>query len=271
MTHCTVLTYHSQNVHGHGTGDNDHVALREDLEKLHAAGFRFVPLAAAVDWLDGSPGPDPAGGVCLSFDDGCDFDVRDLEFPGFGPQRSFLGIMQDFLERHGPAAQPGLHATSFVIASSEARRRIDAGSLFGMGWMSDDWWRETNANPLLSLGNHGWDHFHPDLGGPGHHAASPADEQALCERQIVEAAGYIERVSGTRPDLFAYPFGRSSDYTRGTYFPAFREQHRCRAAFGTRPGAVTRSCNRWDLPRYVCGRDWKSPEELLALIGSPAP
>lgn len=268
MSHCTVLTYHSQNIRGQGTRFNDHDALREDLERMHEAGIRFRPLSALVDWLDGMPGTEPDGAVCLSFDDGCNLDVHDLEFPGFGRQRSFLGIMQDFHDRHGAAAQPGLHATAFVIASIEARRLIDAQSLFGRRWMSDDWWREANANPLLSLGNHGWDHNHPDLGGGARQEFESVNDREQCELQVVEAARYISRASGAWPELFAYPFGQSSEFIRGEFFPKNFELHRCRAAFGTRPGRVTQDSDRWNLPRFVCGRDWSTPRELMELLDS---
>jgi len=170
----SVLTYHSQQIGGHDTSNNDHVALQQDLEFLHRAGIRIRSLSVLVDWLAGRDSRDMTGTVCLSFDDGCDFDVRDLEYPGVGIQRSFLGIMQDFIARNGPEAQPELHATCFVIASAAARRVIDARSLFGKNWMRDDWWSDASADELLSLGNHGWDHNHPDLApGAGGRGDSP--------------------------------------------------------------------------------------------------
>ena len=173
--------------------------------------------------------------------------------------------MRDFVRRHGPGAQPGLHATSFVIASPEARQVIDARSLFGKTWMRDDWWREANTSGLLAIGNHGWDHNHPDL-GPGRGGFTSIDDLGLCEQQVVEAARFIADRAGAWPELFAYPFGESSGYIRTEYFPNHTENHRCRAAFGTVPGKVTRDSDRWNLPRYVCGRDWRNPEELLQLL-----
>jgi hypothetical protein len=77
----------------------------------------------------------------------------------------------------------------------EARRVIDAGSLFGKGLISDDWWRDTDRRGFIAIENHG-----------------------------------------------------------------------CRAALGAEPGPVTPSSDRSNLPRSVCGRDWKSAQELLALI-----
>ena len=159
-----ILTYHSQNIAGSETGNNDHVALAADLDALHAAGYQFVSLATLIAsiYTDISLASDKPV-ICLTFDDGCDYDVRSLEFPGHGLQTGLLQIMEDFVEQHGAHAQPGLHATSFVIASPDVRKQIDRNSLFGRNHLSDDWWSKAESHPLLSIGNHGWDHNHPDL------------------------------------------------------------------------------------------------------------
>ncbi|NND45433.1 MAG: polysaccharide deacetylase family protein [Xanthomonadales bacterium] len=264
-----ILTYHSQNIDGSSTSDNDHVALARDLEALTTAGKRIVALDAVVDALCDRPGaPSLDNAICLTFDDGCDFDVRDLEYPGQGLQRSFLGILRDFRENHGGTTQPGLHATSFVIASAEARRIIDARSLFGNGWISHDWWREADSSGLLAIENHGWDHNHPDLapGKASRGGFTSVDSLEACRAQVEHAADAIAARTGRRPRYFAYPFGESSAYIREHYFPGQQQYHRCRAALGTDPGRVTPGSDRWNLPRYVCGRDWKSPEELLELL-----
>jgi peptidoglycan/xylan/chitin deacetylase (PgdA/CDA1 family) len=268
---CPILTYHSQNISGHDYAHNDHVALRDDLRTLHRQGRQIVPLDRLLDVLDGSRhATDLARAVVLTFDDGCDFDVHDLDYPGHGIQRSFAGILAEHMEASGnPALR--VHATAFVIASREARRVIDAGSLFGRGWISDDWWRETDLHGHIAIENHGWDHNHPDLahadpsGGQrgGFHTV---ESEAQCLLQVVAAAGAIEAVTGRWPRYFAYPFGESSAYIRSEFFPQYTEVHGCRAALGTEPGPVTESSDRWNLPRYVCGRDWKSSQELLALI-----
>ena len=280
---CPILTYHSQNISGNDYAHNDHVALREDLRMLYREGRHIVPLDWLLDVLDGSrTGADLAQAVVLTFDDGCDFDVRDLDYPGHGQQRSFAGILADHIATSGnPALR--LHATSFVIANREARRVIDAASLFGQGWISDDWWRETDLGGHIAIENHGWDHNHPDLGHPdlghpdlGHPDLAgtqrggfhTVDTEAQCLQQVVAAAGAIEAITGRWPSYFAYPFGESSAYIRTEFFPHQAEVHGCRAALGTEPGPVTASSDRWNLPRYVCGRDWKSSQELLALINA---
>ena len=267
-TNPVVLTYHSQNIAGDHAVVNDHEVFARDLDMLHAAGKRIVPLGQLVDWLDENTKDDLADCVCLTLDDGCDFDVRDIEWPGAGVQRSMLGIMQDFRSRHGLDAQPGLHATSFVIASPEARDLIDRGSLFGRGWMQDDWWARANASGLMEVASHGWDHNHPDLGSGDtpRGGFGTIDDLAQCEAQVIRAARFIESKSGHWPVMFAYPFGESSEYMRATFFPNYRAEHRCRAAFGTWIGAVDSDSDRWNLPRLVCGRDWKSSEELIELL-----
>jgi len=270
MSKAAILAYHSQNIAGNKTNNNDHVALAADLEALHAAGCRFVSLATLVDtvFAGGEQAPH-APLVCLTFDDGCDYDVRSLEFPGHGIQPGLLQIMEDFVERHGKAAQPGLHATSFVIASPEARRQIDSKSLFGSGHMSDDWWRKADAHPMMAIGNHGWDHNHPDL-EEGHYPRGGFEQvnsAGHCHQQVVQAAEYIARQTGRSPRFFAYPFGESSAYIREEYFPMRGDEHGCLAAIGTEPGMVSAKSDRWNLPRFVCGRDWSAPAELLAVLG----
>jgi len=270
MSKAAILAYHSQNIAGNETRNNDHVALAADLEALHAAGCRFVSLGTLIDTVFAEHArSEDRPLVCLTFDDGCDYDVRSLEFPGHGVQPGLLQIMEDFAERHGRDAQPGLHATSFVIASPEARRLIDSKSLFGSSHMSDDWWQKADAHPMMAIGNHGWDHNHPDL-EEGHYPRGGFEQvssAAHCHQQVVEAADYIAGKTGRRPRFFAYPFGESSTYIRNEYFPKRGDEHGCLAAIGTDPGMVSARSDRWNLPRYVCGRDWSSPQELLAVLG----
>jgi hypothetical protein len=48
--------------------------------------------------------------------------------------------------------------------------------------------------------------------------------------------------------------------------PTYQARHQFRAGFSCEPRAVSREDNIWFLPRYVCGRDWKSSQELINLI-----
>ena len=122
--------------------------------------------------------------------------------------------------------------------------------------------------PLLAIGNHGWDHNHPDL-GPGRGGFTGIQDDADCHRQVIEAARTIEQRAGRWPDTFAYPFGESSTALREHWFPARQADHRCRAALGTDPGRVHAGSDRWNLPRLVCGRDWADPDSLLQRLASP--
>ncbi|HEX5130217.1 MAG TPA: hypothetical protein VFV90_10740, partial [Usitatibacter sp.] len=129
-----ILTWHSMHVGGADYGENDHVAFREDLELLHGAGLRVVPLHAIAAALRDGRLESLAGCVGLSLDDGSDFDWYDLPHPACGPQRGMAGILDDFRARHGADAQPGLHATSFTIVSPEARAELDRTCMIGCGW-----------------------------------------------------------------------------------------------------------------------------------------
>ena len=262
-----ILTYHSQIFHANSYSGNDHLALARDLELVHETGRRIEPLARLVGWLDGSvAGADLEGAVILTFDDGSRLDAEDVEHPEFGLQRGFRGILRDFSARHGTPGGGALHATSFVIASEEARQKMDARSLYGKNWMGDDWWRRVDREGLIAIENHSWDHNHPDLGGSGRgdfHGIASHDQ---CMEQVVRSAEAIEQITGRRPEFFAYPFGQSSTFMRESFFPGNTERHGCTAAFGTDPAPVTRNSDRWNLPRYVCGRDWNSPDGLKHIL-----
>jgi peptidoglycan/xylan/chitin deacetylase (PgdA/CDA1 family) len=265
---CKVLLYHSQNVAGNDYASNDHVALKDDLRLIQELGLKVIPLYWLVSWLRGECQLDLQRCVCISFDDGVDADVRDLVFPGHGPQRSFLNIMRDFHDEFGLDAQPMLHATTFVIASPQARAVMDRHSLFGKGWMNDDWWGQEHDG-LLAVASHGWDHAHPDLAHVGEQPDGHflgVDELHKAERQIVDAAEYIaSRMNGRRPDLFAYPYGHVNEYLPGEYFPA-SAHHQTRAAFTTEPAPITPGSDLWRLGRYVCGRDWRSESDLEKIL-----
>lgn len=273
MIHCPVLTYHSHNVFANEYGKNDHVSLARDLRTIQAMGKRIIGLGQLLDWLLGE-GNEAAieNGVCLTFDDGCDFDVFDLDFSGHGIQRSFLNILKDFQAEFGIDAQPDLQATSFVMAGPEARAEMDRRSLFGRSWISDGWWAPVQAKGLIDIQNHSWDHNHPDVTDPTHPEKirgrfDVIDSFEACELQVRKASEYIGRRAGKeQAELFAYPYGQSSRYLREIYFPRFTDRHHTRAAFGCDAGAVTRDSNRWNLPRFICIRDWKTPDQFRQLL-----
>ncbi len=269
-----ILTYHSANVGGHDYASNDHVAFFQDLRLLHRMGLRIVDLRDVVKKRLGGE-PDADGCVAISFDDGTDFDYFDLPHPLWGTQRSMLNIMKDFVREFGPDAQPELHATSFVIASPEARRDLDRTCLAGRNWFTDDWWPGAIASGLMSIANHSWDHVHPTLGMVAQREQKKGTFSAIdtyedADAQIRKAMDYImQRTEHKACRLFAYPYGECNDYLTTEYLPNFRDEHRVDAAFGTSAGGSSIPSGIWNLPRIVCGYHWKSSSDLAALLAPP--
>ena len=126
---------------------------------------------------------------------------------------------------------------------------------------------------LLAIESHSWDHNHDTLpatvmGAAAKGTFANVSEWAQADAEIRQAADWLDAFLGTRASLFAYPYGQGSAYLREEYFPRFAHEHRVRAAFGTAPAPVTPASDRWNLPRYVCGFHWQSPEEFEALLHS---
>jgi hypothetical protein len=271
-----ILTYHSHNMFGPGYAENDHVALPRDLETITRTGGRVAPLAAIAAAL-AERRIDGEGDllVGLSFDDGPKFDAVDFVHPTLGPQRGFIGILQDFRERHGAAAQPTLHATSFVIASPEARLAMQVAPESGYpgepDWLGDSWWRPAVDTGLLEIGNHSWDHVHPlapgvPLSVPQRGDFAVVNTYPDADAEIRRASVFIGERVGKPCRLFAYPYGHVSPYLAGDYLPHRRAEHGLVAAFGASGGAVRPDHSVWNIPRVVCGHDWKAPEALAALL-----
>jgi hypothetical protein len=269
-----VLTYHSHNISGVDYATNDHVALAADLRLLQARGARIAPLAEIAAGLGEGLAADELL-VGLSFDDGPCFDFADFVHPAYGPQRSFLNILRDFREEAGRGAQPGLHATSFVIASPEARaameRADDCGYAFLEDWLTDRWWSEAADSGLMAIGNHSWDHVHhaPEsiaIAASVRDDFTRVDNYADADREIRAAADYINARVGGRCELFAFPFGHTNEYLLEEYLPNRACEHGMKAAFSTGGRAIRPGDSAWNIPRVVCGHDWKSPEELEKLL-----
>lgn len=267
-----VLAYHAINVSGNDYASNDHVAFAADLRLINDLGLRIVPLQWIVDQLTGLADRDLSRCVALTCDDGSALDFFDLEYPDHGLQRSLYHCMLDFIAERGPAAQPDLHLTSFVIASPQARQRMDASSLFGRGWMGDDWWRHAANCGMLAIENHSWDHNHPCLPAPGcdgmpRGSFLDVNNLARADAEIAAATRFInERIAPKQTKIFCYPFSNVADYLRNEYFPQFTHAHGMLAAMGDGATPVTVDSDRWNLPRYICGWHWKSAAGLLGIL-----
>jgi hypothetical protein len=270
-----VLSYHSHNISGNEYWNNDHVALAADLETITRAGAAIVPLAAIADKLAaGTLASEASTLVGISFDDGPVFDVEDFVHPLHGAQRSFLNILRDFAERN-PGAQPSLHATSFVIASPEARHAMErsenADRAYPPDWLHQEWWPRATASKLMDIGNHSWDHVHEAVASTVAKVRKRNDfglvrDYPGADAEIRAATEYINSGIGGACTLFAYPFGQSNPFLVRRYFPERQAEHKLAAAFSADGRAVRPGDSRWNIPRYVCGHHWKRPAELAAIL-----
>lgn len=264
-----ILTYHGVNVAGNDYADNDHVALASDLSTIDRLGWRIVPLPEAVSRrLAGHDDWAAPRSVAVTFDDGTDFDWRDLPHPVHGTQRSLHGCLADFRAARGRDA----HATSFVVVSRDAREHIDRVGLANRGWWSDAWWTEAATGGHAAIASHSWDHNHHLVTPPaGRERATGTfrsiDRFELAEDEIARATMHLRRIAPNPGDrLFAYPYGETNDYLVREYLPRQHARIGLDAAFGDGARPMTAADDRWCLPRYVCGRDWRRPEDLEALL-----
>lgn len=268
-----VLAYHSQNINGNHYEDNDHIALREDLAELRKHGIPLISLRDLSCALqsDLSPADMPKTAVALSCDDGTVLDWENFTHPVHGPQSSFTEILiehMDILRDRRPHL-----LTSFVIASPEARRQIDAHCHAGYELSSSHWWKTAAQRRLISIENHSWDHLHPCLDTSGQNRGKNGnfrlvDTYADADQQIRQATNYINKALEYqhRTSLFAYPFGHFNDYLVNDYFPNHKKEHEIVAAFTTEPDITTEASNIYKLPRYVHGEAWSTPAEFKKII-----
>jgi len=265
-----VLTYHGMNINKNTYAENDHLALASDLETISELGLKVIPLSRVVDWHQGSlPDEEVFRTVAITFDDGSWFDYYDLDHPTCGVQRSMLNILKDFNLRNVSGHMA--HVTSFVISSPQARSSLDKSCMIGKDWWGDQWWMDAASSGIMDVECHSWDHVHSELDNVAQQNQIKGDFSQVksfidSEIQFTKAGEYIGSVLGNRPSLFAYPYGSASDYVVNEYLPKYQSRHRFRAAFTTEPKAVSKADNKWLLPRFVCGHDWRSPQELIEIL-----
>ncbi len=264
-----VLTYHSGNLTGNDYASNNLVALAQDLEQLHALSVPVVPLRDIVGaLLNGAGDRLPERVAAITLDDGLDFDFVDLVHPFHGPQASVHTVLRSFAQRHGATA----HATTFVIASPDARRQIAEREMLGYQWIGDHWWHDAVATGFFDIGNHSWDHLSPSVSPVGHREGKSgsfkfvdtyedADLQVRAAREFIAA-----KAQNPGLGLFAYPYGEPSAYLVDEYLPAYGPRNGTVAAVTGTPGPVHDASNRWLLPRYTCGMHWHSPGELAGIL-----
>lgn len=266
----------------------------------------------AVGIRDGSTLPDKVVGI--SFDDGLDLDWIDFPSSECGYLKSFRRILQEFKAKYPDLPWYSPHASSFVIGSPIARSIIFPGFMNDHWWAeanasgimeiynhSADHDHQTIIGPIwepalgvyLVCGGYGGDADacysqgvwrgcgdNPPFGLPNFLRIDRYNE-ALCA--VTKSAQYIHsKIYPAWPDLFAYPYGGASSYLRNTYFPIYQSQHQTLAAFGGEVSTtnrslnyVTRSQNRWFLPRFIHRRTdgitgWSSTQQLIQILqGAP--
>jgi hypothetical protein len=268
-----VLTYHANNISGNEYANNDLVAFSADLKLLSRMKKRIVSLKQVAQWVCGDlPDSEMRGAVALSCDDGSAFDFHDRIHPSHGPQRSLFNRLRDFQKDVGAKVQPGLHLTSFVIASPVARKQLSERCMLGPDWMGDDWWTDAHGSDLIAVESHSWDHVHPEVNLVAQKSNEKGDFQRInsyveATAQVTAANAWIGNKRGqSGPFLFAYPWGQTSMYLRESFFPQYQLEHQTLAAFGGSEGFVYADSERFALPRFICGFHWKSENELVALL-----
>lgn len=260
-----VLTYHSTNVFGNTYQTNDLIAFENDLELFNKMDIEIISTHDLVRWVKGEKKLDTNKKyVALTFDDGCELDYCDWEHPTYGQQTSFYSSMKSFDEP--------IHATSFVIASKEARTILVNTCTAGFEIWGDQWWQEAEESGFMSIQNHSWDHLHTTLSIVKQQYNVKGDFTKIvnltdANAQIQEASDYINsKIENKKTSLFAYPYGHYNDYLTNEYFP--NEQDEILAAFTCEARPVNRNTNLWKIPRYVCGLDWKTSVDLINIMNS---
>ena len=262
----SVLTYHATNISGNDYSTNDHIALEHDLKLFHREKIKIISSHDLIDWLNGKLTLNPLDNhIVLTFDDGSELDYRDWDHPQYGFQKSFLSLLKE----HKSVSTGFVQATSFVIASAEVRQILEQTCLGGYQLWRDFWWDSSDIEGLISIENHSWDHVHPTLDQVCQKDNIKEDftkieslTDARC--QIEQANHSINKIlQNNTASLFAYPYGHYNSYLTEHYFP---QQTDIKAAFTCDAQPVTQSTNIWKIPRYVCGADWLSTNELKKII-----
>lgn len=265
-----VLAYHSQNVTGNTYETSDRLSFAADLALLRELGCTVVSAMHLVKCLRARAFRSlPAKCVVLTMDDGPLSDFCETSNPPHAGQDSMLtSLRKQHRKVLGFAlTRPPFVATAFAIASPQARKRLSAAT--NMPWFTDSWWLAAQRSGYLDIGTHSWNHVHPELeemASQPHlkaafHKVDSIDE---ADRQIVHASRSVRAITRNEAaGLFAYPYGRTNDFLVRDYLP---RQNEVIGAFTTEPKPVTESTGIWEIPRFVCGDNWKSRENLRALL-----
>ena len=276
MSRVAILTYHPIHIVGNDYAANDLVALGADLAACTRRGIRV----RSLDQLITPPGSErlmaPLEGptVAITFDDGSVFDFVDHPHPTCGPQRSAATVLREAAAMGGAPAGARPFASTFVIASPAARAELDRKDYFGGGYWPDDWWGRAAASGALGIESHSWDHNHPSLERSVQRdnvrgTFRNIETWAEAEAEIAQSVEYIRARAGRTPRFFGYPWGEANAFLAQEYLPTRGPQLGLHAAVGSAPvasGYLTDTSDRWNIPRFVCGHDWRDPRGLDSIL-----
>lgn len=268
-----ILTYHSLRGPGNDYAANDHVALETDLRLIHHLGIKVVDLRLIVDHFSNGMDIETLSSPCvaITFDDGTDYDFFDFYHPEVGYFKSFFNIIVNSEAFHSFIGDA--FATSFVIASPQARTVLDQRCISGNDQWRDNWWLPAARSGVLQIANHSWDHVHPLLPNVAQENQEKGSFLKITRRedaelQIIHAQDYIEsKIGELALKAFAYPYGDVNEFLSRNFLPNVSQ--RISAAFTTSGTHVTCDSCRWTLPRFVCGHHWKSPADLETILIGP--
>lgn len=267
-----VLTYHALHAPGNDYSTNDHISLEQDLALIRAERFTIVPLLTVVEYLLNGSNDWLSEGryVALSFDDGTDHDYFDFSYPGITTLKSFYTLLLEHKSAVDSNQKHLVNATSFVIASPEARIMLDHTCIAGRKQWQDTWWQDAHASSVLNIANHSWDHCHPNLEVIAQQDQRKGSFLGIetfddAKRQILDAEHFIRsKLTAPTGGLFAYPYGEWNDFLVQEFFPSNIAAFS--AAFSTAGDYVTKDTNRWCIPRFVCGEHWQTSEQLVQIL-----
>lgn len=261
----SILCYHSHRFHGADYSNNDHIALAEDLELIRNLDRTILPASKIVEAVRGDrPWEEIAGAVAITFDDGLCLDYQSYSHKALGTLPNFREQLKQF----------DACATSFVIASPDARLVLESVSLDGEAMLDEDWWLPAAQQAHIVIGNHSWDHNHRSLPWRGRGIKDTGsfrhvDNALAADWEIAQAQRYFRAcLDSYRPTLFAYPHGESSRYLVQEYLPRHGPQLGLEGGFVTGGEYVTPETSPWRIPRFVCGKHWRSSAELQTILAS---
>lgn len=222
-----VLMYHR---FGEGDYPSTNITLEQfdaHVEELKTGGYAVVPLGDIVRALQGNHTL-PEKAVAITIDD------------------AYLSVYTE--------AWPRLRKAGFpftVFASTEAVDRASHGDY--RRYMSWEQLREMK-NAGVEIGHHSVTHRH-----------MPAADAETNAREMADATATFEKELGSRPTLFAYPYGEASiAVTDAVKAAGFTN------AFGQHSGAIGANDDLFNLPRFALNEDYGSLDRFRLVTNTRA-